>query len=198
LGEELARESYVEADVVIPTPDTSIPAAIGYSRISGIPYNDGFAKNRYIGRTFIQPTDSLRRQGIAIKFNVLEDNVRGKRLVVIDDSIVRGNTSEPLVKLLRDAGAKEVHMRITCPPIRHPCFMGVDMGTYEELIAHRMEVDQIRGLIGSDSLHYLTMDGMMRAIDREDGYCNACFTGKYPLEVDFARKKISFEGGIGD
>ena len=135
LGEQLAQESPVEADVVIPVPDSSIPAAIGYARVSSLPYNDGFIKNRYIGRTFIQPTDALRKQGIALKFNVLEENVRDKRLVVIDDSIVRGNTSGPLVKLLRDAGASEVHLRITCPPIAHPCFMGVDMGTYKELIA---------------------------------------------------------------
>lgn len=181
LGEELARESRADADVVIPTPDSSIPAAIGYAQVSGIPYNEGFAKNRYIGRTFIQPTDSLRRQGIALKFNVLEENVRGKRVIVIDDSIVRGNTSKPLVRLLRQAGAVEVHLRITCPPIRHPCFMGVDMGTYDELIAHRMEVDQIRDQFGCDSLHFLSLEGMMRAIgtgsNGTNDFCNACFTG---------------------
>ncbi len=120
-------------------PIHPIPAAIGYAYTSGIPYNDGFIKNRYIGRTFIEPTDSLRKQGVALKFNVIEENVRGKRLIVIDDSIVRGNTSGPLLKLLRDAGASEIHLRITCPPIAHPCFMGVDMGTYQELIAHRIE-----------------------------------------------------------
>ena len=143
-GGAAGHEAPVDADVVIPVPDSSIPAAIGYAHASGIPYNDGFIKNRYIGRTFIEPTDSLRKQGVALKFNVIEENVRGKRLIVIDDSIVRGNTSGPLLKLLRDAGAAKIHLRITCPPIAHPCFMGVDMGTYKELIAHRMSVEQIR------------------------------------------------------
>jgi amidophosphoribosyltransferase len=196
LGEELAREAPAEADVVVPVPDSSVPAAIGYSRISGIPYNDGFIKNRYIGRTFIQPTDSLRKQGVALKFNALEENLRGQRVVVIDDSIVRGNTSGPLVKLLRDAGAREVHMRITCPPIAHPCFMGVDMGTYDELIAHTMTIDEICDHIDADSLQYLSLDGMMRAIGKQDGYCNACFTGVYPIELDAEQTKTGFERAI--
>jgi amidophosphoribosyltransferase len=196
LGEELAREAPIDADVVIPVPDSSIPAAIGYSRASGIPYNDGFIKNRYIGRTFIQPTDSLRQQGVALKFLALEENLRGKRILVIDDSIVRGNTSGPLVRLLRDAGALEVHLRITCPPIAHPCFMGVDMGTYEELIAHRMTVDEIRDHIDCDSLYFLSLEGMMRAIGRRGGYCNACFTGLYPIELDAEYTKTGFEQAI--
>ena len=196
LGEELAREAPVEADVVIPVPDSSVPAAIGYARESGLPYNDGFIKNRYIGRTFIQPTTSLRQQGVALKFNVLEENVRGKRLVVIDDSIVRGNTSGPLVKLLRQAGAREVHLRITCPPIAHPCFMGVDMGRYQDLIAHRLTIDEIRDLVDADSLHFLSLDGMMRALARDTGYCNACFTGIYPIELDLTQTKTGFERAI--
>jgi amidophosphoribosyltransferase len=196
LGETLAREAPIDADVVIPVPDSSIPAAIGYSRASGIPYNDGFIKNRYIGRTFIQPTDSLRKQGIAMKFLTIEENLRGKRVLVIDDSIVRGNTSRPLVQLLRDAGALEVHMRITCPPIAHPCFMGVDMGTYQELIAHRLTLDEIRDHIDSDSLHFLSLDGMMRAIGKREGYCNACFTGVYPIDVDELHTKTGFEKAI--
>ncbi len=196
LGEELACEAPAEADVVIPVPDSSVPAAIGYARASGIPYNDGFIKNRYIGRTFIQPTDTLRKQGVALKFNTLEENLRGLRVTVIDDSIVRGNTSGPLVKLLRDAGAREVHMRITCPPIAHPCFMGVDTGTYEELIAHRMTIDEICDHIDADSLHFLSLEGMMRAIGRTDGYCNACFTGVYPIELDTERTKTGFERAI--
>jgi amidophosphoribosyltransferase len=196
LGEALAREAPVEADVVIPVPDSSVPAAIGYARESGIPYNDGFIKNRYIGRTFIQPTDSLRQQGVALKFNVLEENLRGKRLVVIDDSIVRGNTSGPLVKLLRRAGAREVHLRITCPPIAHPCFMGVDMGCYDDLIAHRLTIDEIRDHIDADSLHFLSLDGMMKALDRDTGYCNACFTGIYPIELDLSQTKTGFETAI--
>jgi amidophosphoribosyltransferase len=193
LGEELAREAPVEADVVIPVPDSSLPAALGYSRVMGIPQNDGFIKNRYIGRTFIQPTDSLRKQGVALKFLALEENLRGQRVVVIDDSIVRGTTSGPLVRLLRDAGAREVHMRITCPPIAHPCFMGVDMGTYHELIAHRMTIDEIRDHIDADSLHFLALDGMMRALGRQSGYCNACFTGVYPFEIDTTATKTGFE-----
>jgi amidophosphoribosyltransferase len=196
LGEELACEAPINADVVIPVPDSSIPAAIGYARAAGIPYNDGFIKNRYIGRTFIQPTDSLRQQGIALKFLAIEENLRNKRVIVIDDSIVRGNTSGPLVRLLREAGATEVHMRITCPPIAHPCFMGVDMGTYDELIAHRLTVDEIRDHIDCDSLHFLSLDGMMRAIGRNEGYCNACFTGLYPIDIDVMQTKTGFERAI--
>lgn len=192
LGEELWRETKLDVDLVIPVPDSAVPAAIGYSRISKIPYNDGFIKNRYIGRTFIQPTDSLRKQGVALKFNVLANNLRDKRVVVIDDSIVRGNTSGPLVKLLRQAGAREVHLAITCPPIAHPCFMGVDMGTYDELIAHHKDVEGMRQHIGCDSLHFLSLDGMMRALDRKDGYCNACFTGIYPIEIDKQHTKTGF------
>ena len=206
LGEELAREVINKwevnkqletmdgfADVVIPVPDSSIPAAVGFSRASGIPYNDGFIKNRYVGRTFIEPTDSLRKRGVALKFNVINENVRDKRVVVIDDSIVRGNTTGPLIKLLRNAGAKEVHMAITCPPIAHPCFMGVDMGRHEDLIAYQRSVDDIRELVGADSLHYLSVGGMMRALKRKDGFCQACFTGQYPIPVDLSNVKTGFE-----
>jgi amidophosphoribosyltransferase len=193
LGEQLASEAPVEADVVIPVPDSSNPAAIGYSMASGIPYNDGFVKNRYIGRTFIEPTDSLRKKGVALKFNVIAENVRDKRLVMIDDSIVRGNTIGPLIRLLKEAGAKEVHVRITCPPIAHPCFMGVDMGTYQELIAHSMSVEEIRAHVGADSLCYLSLAGMLKAIGRSEGYCTACFTGIYPICIAPGREKPSFE-----
>ncbi|MBP7694446.1 MAG: amidophosphoribosyltransferase [Anaerolineales bacterium] len=196
LGEELAREAPVDADLVIPVPDSSTPAAIGYARTAGRPYNDGFIKNRYIGRTFIQPTDSLRKQGVALKFLALEENLRGQRVIVIDDSIVRGTTSGPLVRLLRAAGAREVHLRITCPPIAHPCFMGVDMGTYQELIAHRLTIDEIRDYIDADSLHFLSLDGMLRALGRPAGYCNACFTGVYPLDVDATQTKTGFEKSL--
>lgn len=197
LGEQLYRELPTEADVVIPVPDSSIPAAIGYSRASGIPYNDGFIKNRYIGRTFIEPTDSLRKQGVALKFNVVAENVRDKRVLVIDDSIVRGNTAGPLLRLLRNAGAAEIHLRITCPPIAHPCFMGVDMGTYDELIAAHMSIEQIRQHVGCDTLHYLSLSGMMSAIGRTEGYCQACFTGDYPLKVNFQSTKTGFEKNWG-
>ncbi len=196
LGEELAHEAPAEADVVVPVPDSSVPAAIGYARAAGIPYNDGFIKNRYIGRTFIEPTDSLRKQGVALKFNALGENLRGLRVVMIDDSIVRGNTAGPLVKLLREAGAREVHVRITCPPIAHPCFMGLDMGTYEELIAHHMTVHGMRDHIDCDTLHFLSLEGMMRAVQRQGGYCDACFTGRYPLAVDTEHTKTGFEKAI--
>jgi amidophosphoribosyltransferase len=200
LGRELAEESKeilgAQADVVIPVPDSSIPAAIGYSAVTGIPYNDGFIKNRYIGRTFIQPTDSLRKQGVALKFNVIVENVLGKRVVMIDDSIVRGNTTGPLVRLLYNAGASEVHVRITCPPIAYPCFMGVDMGEQEDLIGHRMSVEQIRAHIRCDSLFFLSLDGMMRAVNRTSGYCRGCFTGIYPIDVDLSAEKNGFEKAI--
>lgn len=196
LGQQLAIEQPVDADVVIPVPDSSIPAAIGFSNQSGIPYNDGFIKNRYIGRTFIEPTDSLRKQGVALKFNVIAENILNKRVVMIDDSIVRGNTTGPLIRMLRAAGANEVHVRITCPPIRHPCFMGVDMGTYEDLIAHRMDVQSICKHIDGDSLGFLSHEGMMRAVGRENGYCTACFTGKYPIPVDLEYSKNGFEKTI--
>jgi amidophosphoribosyltransferase len=182
--------------VVIPVPDSSHPAAIGFSQVSGIPYNDGFVKNRYVGRTFIEPTDSLRKRGVALKFNVINDNVRDKRVIMIDDSIVRGNTTGPLIRMLRNAGAKEVHIAITCPPITHPCFMGVDMGVFEDLIAHKRTVDEICSFVGADSLTYLSLDGMMRAVGRTEGYCQACFTGNYPIPVDLMNAKTGFELGI--
>jgi len=197
LGEELAREMIdgLSADVVIPVPDSSVPAAIGFSRVTGISYNDGFIKNRYVGRTFIEPTDSLRKRGVALKFNVINENVRDKRVVMIDDSIVRGNTTGPLIKLLKNAGAKEVHVAITCPPIAHPCFMGVDMGRHEDLIAHNRTVEEIREHVGADSLYYLSVDGMMKAVQRKDGFCQACFTGQYPIPVDLMSVKTGFERG---
>jgi amidophosphoribosyltransferase len=195
LGELLADESPVAADVVIPVPDSSIPAAIGYAQRSGIPFNDGLIKNRYIGRTFIEPTQAMRERSVGMKFNVLRENLEGRRVVMIDDSIVRGTTAGPLVKLLRDGGATEVHVRITCPPIAHPCHMGLDMGTYEELISAQMDVEQLRAFIGADSLAFLSLPSMMKAVGRADGYCNACFTGDYPLPVPvtIGRSKESFE-----
>jgi amidophosphoribosyltransferase len=198
LGEELAAEAPAEADVVIPVPDSSIPAAIGFSRASGIPHNDGLIKNRYIGRTFIEPTQDLRERGVALKFNALSENLAGKRVVMIDDSLVRGTTAGPLVRLLRDAGATEVHLRITCPPITHACHFGVDMGHDGDLMAARLSVDEMREHIGADTLAFLSLDGMMRAIAGAEapsgGYCNACYTGRYPMEVADAQPKLSFEG----
>ncbi len=183
LGRQLAREHPVEADLVMSVPDSATPAAIGYAQEAGIPYTEGLIKNRYIGRTFIQPDDRLRKAGVALKFNPLSQVLRGKRVVVVDDSIVRGNTSRPTVELLRRAGAREIHMRISSPPIKHPCFMGVDMATYDELIAHRLSVEEIRREIGADSLGYLSLEGLIRAVGRPiEEYCTSCFTGVYPFE----------------
>jgi amidophosphoribosyltransferase len=199
LGVELARESPADADVVIPVPDSSIPAAIGFAAESGLPFNDGLIKNRHIGRTFIEPTQDIRDRGVALKFNALSENLAGKRVVVIDDSLVRGTTAGPLLRLVRDAGASEVHMRITCPPITHACHFGVDMGHDGDLMAARLSVDEIRQHIGADSLAFLTLEGMMRAVTGTDdargsGYCNACFTGDYPIAVHEAQAKLAFEG----
>lgn len=187
LGRRLAREAPVEADLVVGVPDSSTPAAIGYAMESGIPFSEGFTKNRYIGRTFIQPGDHLRKMGVRLKYNPLAGNLAGKRLVMVDDSIVRGNTAGPLVQLLREGGATEVHVRISSPPVRHPCFMGIDMPTPEELIGAHMDVEAIRRLLGADSLAYLSLDGMLAAIEQgipasqPCGHCHACFSGDYPV-----------------
>ncbi len=192
-GRELARESPAIADVVIPVPDSAVPAAIGYAQESGIPYTEGLIKNRYIGRTFIQPDDRLRKLGVQLKFNPLVDNLAGRRVVLIDDSIVRGNTSGPIVKLLRDAGATEVHMRVSSPPIKHPCFLGVDMATYPELIAHRLALPEITDQLGVDSLAYLSLEGLIRSTGRpQKGFCRGCFTGVYPMEIELV-DKAAFE-----
>ena len=206
IGEQLATESPVEADVVVGVPDSATPHAIGYSLASGIPYMEGLTKNRYIGRTFIQPDDQLRRVGVHLKYNPLSDNLKGKRVVLVDDSIVRGNTVGPLLQLLRDGGAAEVHVRVAAPPIRHPCFMGVDMATHKELIAYELTVEQIKEKIGADSLAYLSLDGLNKAvrigINGESGHCHACFSGEYPLPIPkwlFSedREKMVFEGMWG-
>ncbi|MEM9515392.1 MAG: amidophosphoribosyltransferase [Actinomycetota bacterium] len=199
LGTQLAVESPAAADVVVPVPDSSIPAAIGFAAQSGLPFNDGLIKNRYIGRTFIEPTQDIRERGVALKFNALEANLTGQRVVMIDDSLVRGTTAGPLVKLVRDAGATEVHVRITCPPITHACHFGVDMGHDGDLMAARRSVEEITEHIGADSLAFLSLDGMMQAVagqaaGPDDGYCNACFTGDYPIAVGDAQAKLSFEG----
>jgi amidophosphoribosyltransferase len=194
LGEELAEEWPAVADVVVPVPDSSIPAAIGFARRSGLPFNDGLIKNRYIGRTFIEPTQEMRERGVAMKFNALPGNLAGQRVVMIDDSLVRGTTAGPLVRLIREAGAIEVHLRITCPPITHPCHFGVDMGHDGDLMAARLTVEEMRVEVGADSLGFLSIDGMMRAVGRDSGYCNGCFHGRYPLPVQMAQPKLAFEG----
>jgi amidophosphoribosyltransferase len=195
MGEILWRESPVEADVVIAVPDSGNAAAAGYSKASGIPRDDGLIKNRYVARTFIQPGQELRKHGLRMKFNPLREVVEGKRLVVVDDSIVRGNTTRQIVKMLRDAGALEVHMRISAPPIRHPCHYGVDMSTTQEMVAHGRSVEEIAAELDCDSLAYLSLDGVYEAIrgDRAT-HCDACFSGEYPLErTEEANGKFALE-----
>nr|WP_295975146.1 amidophosphoribosyltransferase [uncultured Bacillus sp.] len=188
LGKRLAEEAKIEADVVTGVPDSSISAAIGYAEASGISYELGLIKNRYVGRTFIQPSQSLREQGVKMKLSPVRGVVEGKRVIMVDDSIVRGTTSRRIVNMLRDAGATEVHVVISSPPIKNPCFYGIDTSTREELIAADKEVEEIREIIGADSLTFLSTKGMVEAIGREDGsetggHCLACFTGKYPTEI---------------
>jgi amidophosphoribosyltransferase len=182
MGEILWREAPVDADVVIPVPDSGNAAARGLARAAGLPQDDGFIKNRYVARTFIQPGQELRRQGLRLKFNPLREVVEGKRLVVVDDSIVRGNTTRQIVQMLRDAGAAEVHLRISAPPIKHPCHYGIDMSTREEMIAHGRTVEQVCAEIGADSLHYLSLEGVYEAVRvSRSEHCDACFSGHYPL-----------------
>lgn len=188
LGKRLALEAPVEADVVTGVPDSSISAAIGYAESSGIPYELGLIKNRYVGRTFIQPSQDLREQGVKMKLSPVRGVVEGKRVVMVDDSIVRGTTSRRIVKMLREAGATEVHVRISSPPIKHPCFYGIDTSTHEELIASSHSVEEIRKMIGADTLTFLSNEGLLEAIGRQyegetRGQCMACFTGKYPTEI---------------
>jgi amidophosphoribosyltransferase len=184
MGRLLAREAGVLADLVIPIPDTADSAAEGYAEASGIPYGEGVIKNRYVHRTFIQPTPSLRQLGVRLKLNPLSDAIRGKRLVVVDDSIVRGTTTRQIVQTLRDAGAAEVHLRITSPPIRWPCFYGIDMSTREELVAADQDVDGVRRFVGAESLAYLSLEALVRATGAPaDAFCRACFDGEYPIAV---------------
>ena len=182
MGEILWREAPVDADLVIPVPDSGNPAARGLARASGLPQDDGFIKNRYVARTFIQPGQELRRLGVRLKFNPVREVVEGKRLIVVDDSIVRGTTDRQIVAMLRDAGAAEVHLRISAPPIKHPCHYGIDMSTREEMIAHGRTVAQVGAELGVDSLHYLSLEGVYEAIgSTRETHCDACFSGQYPL-----------------
>ncbi|WP_346200512.1 amidophosphoribosyltransferase [Caldifermentibacillus hisashii] len=187
LGKQLALEAPIDADVVTGVPDSSISAAIGYAEESGIPYELGLIKNRYVGRTFIQPTQQLRDQGVKMKLSPVRGVVEGKRVIMVDDSIVRGTTSRRIVRMLKEAGAREVHVVISSPPIKHPCFYGIDTSSREELIAGDKSVEEIRQIIGADSLTFLSVEGMLKALGREQsggmkGSCLACFTGKYPTE----------------
>ena len=185
LGEVLARQSPAAADMVMGVPDSGIPAAIGFAEASGLPYTEGLVKNRYVGRTFIQPTQAMREAGIRVKLNPLPDVLNGKRIVVVDDSIVRGSTSRNLVKVLRDAGAREVHMRVSSPPVTHPCFYGIDTDSQDQLLAARLPIEQIREHLGVDSLAYLDREGMLEATHQaSQPFCSACFDGEYPVPLD--------------
>jgi amidophosphoribosyltransferase len=184
IGRRLAKEHPVEADLVIPVPVSGTPAAIGYAEASGIPYSAGLTKNAYVGRTFIQPSQTIRQLGIRLKLNPLREVVRGKRLVVVDDTIVRGNTQRALVRMLREAGALEVHVRISAPPVQWPCFYGIDFATRAELIANGLEIDGIRRSIGADTLGYVSMDSLIQATEQpKSRLCMACFDGNYPIEL---------------
>jgi amidophosphoribosyltransferase len=199
MGRTLAKEYPVEADLVIPTPESGTPAAIGYSEASGIPFGHGLVKNAYVGRTFIQPSQTIRQLGIRLKLNPLREVIAGKRLIVVDDSIVRGNTQRALVKMLKEAGAAEVHVRISSPPIMWPCFYGIDFASRAELIASGLGVEEVRQSIGADSLGYLSKDGMVAATNQpESKLCTACFTGKYPIELPAAERlgKNLLERGV--
>lgn len=184
VGKVLAREHPAQADLVIPVPESGTPAAIGYAQESGIPYGQGLVKNSYVGRTFIQPSQTIRQLGIRLKFNALRDVIRGKRLVVVDDSVVRGNTQRALVRMLREAGAVEVHVRISSPPVRWPCFYGIDFASRAELIASGLEVEGVRASIGADSLGYVSLAGLIAASEQpRNRLCRACFDGEYPIEL---------------
>jgi amidophosphoribosyltransferase len=194
MGAQLSQEHPVDADIVIGIPDSATAAAIGYARESGIPYVEALVKNRYVGRTFIQPDQRLRDRGVQMKYNPLPEMLRGKSVVVVDDTIVRGTTTPRVVSMLRKAGAREVHMRITSPPIQHPCFYGVDMATRAELIAAHESVEEIRQHIGADSLGYLSLEGTAAATKQsENQLCTACFSGEYPREVPLQLDKFALE-----
>ena len=200
MGAFLAKEAPVEADLVIGVPDSGVPAAVGFAQASGVPFGEGLVKNRYVGRTFISPSQYLRQQGIRLKLNPLKHAIKGKRLVVVDDSIVRGNTSRKLVQLLRDGGAAEVHMRITSPPVVWPCFYGIDTDTQEQLIASSHSVEEVRDFIGADSLAYLSLDALVASTGTEKAdFCCACFDGVYPVDIPESVRegKLALEPGCG-
>ncbi len=197
LGRNLAREHPAEADIVIAVPDSSNTAALGYARESGLPFELGLIRNHYVGRTFIQPGPEQRDHDVRVKFNPVGGVLDGKRVVVVDDSIVRGTTSRKLLRLIRAAGAREVHMRVTCPPVAWPCFYGVDIPTRSELIGARLSIEEIRKHIGADSLGYLSLEGMLAAVERPGPMCHACFSGSYPVEPEPELGKDALEGNRG-
>ncbi len=194
MGAQLAREHPVEADVVIGIPDSATAAAVGFAQESGIPYSEGLVKNRYVGRTFIEPDQRLRDLGVRMKFNPLLEVISGRRVIIVDDSIVRGTTTPHVVSLVRRAGAREVHVRVCAPPIRFPCHFGVDMATRRELLAANNTVEEIRRFIGADSLGYLSMEGLLKSVGgSSQSFCTACFTGQYPIPVQLEMDKLSLE-----
>ena len=196
IGAQLAREAPADADLVIPVPESGTPAAIGYAKESGIPFGLGLVKNSYVGRTFIQPSQTIRQLGIRLKLNPLREIIEGKRSVVVDDSIVRGNTQRAIVRMLREAGAREIHVRISSPPVKWPCYYGIDFATRAELIANGLEVEEIRRSIGADSLGYVSLDGLIAATQvSSDRLCSACFTGQYPIRIpeDMSEGKLRLE-----
>lgn len=194
MGEELATEAPADADIVVGLPDSAVPAAIGYARQLGLPYQEALIKNRYIGRTFIQPDQRLRETGVSLKFNAMPEVLEGQRVVLVDDTIVRGTTSKPIVNLLRQAGAREVHMRVHAPPMMWPCYLGVDLARRDELIAARMSVPEIGRFIGADSIGYLSLPGLLNAINSPGaGFCTGCLTGEYPVPVQLEMDKLLLE-----
>ncbi|MBM3251984.1 MAG: amidophosphoribosyltransferase [Candidatus Omnitrophica bacterium] len=193
LGERLAKEHPVKADLVIPVPDSGTSSALGYSHASGIPLEWGIIRNHYIGRTFIQPHQEIRDLGVKVKFNLLKEVIKGKKIVIVDDSIVRGTTSKKRIRGFREAGVKEVHLRISCPPHKFPCFYGIDFPTQKELIAHKFSINKIKEFLGVDSLGYLSAEGMLACVKDKNNYCTACFTGKYPTKFDKKTDKLSLE-----
>jgi amidophosphoribosyltransferase len=194
MGRQLAREAPVDADFVMPMPDSGRSAALGFHKESGIDFEEGIVPNRFVGRTFILPGQAERDRAVSIKLNIIPDVVAGKRIVIVEDSVVRGTTTRSKMRAMRRAGAKEIHLRVSCPPIRHPCFYGIDFPTSEELIAHNRTVDQVRQFLEVDSLAYLSMDGMLACMKRDkSNYCTACWSGQYKIPIDQPQTKFSFE-----
>ena len=192
-GEQLYHDSPVEADIVIGVPDSGLSAAVGYAKASGIPYGIGLIKNKYVGRTFIAPTQELREKAVSVKLNALKVNIEGKRVVIIDDSIVRGTTSKKLVDLLRQAGAKEIHFRVSSPVVKYPCYFGINISYRKELIGSYKEVEEIRDYIGADSLGYLSIDSLLKTLGEDRKYCLGCFKGVYPISAPIEVDKERFE-----
>ena len=194
MGRQLAREAPVSADYVMPMPDSGRSAALGFAKESNIPFEEGIVPNRFVGRTFILPNQVDRDKAVMAKLNIIPDVVRGQRCVIVEDSVVRGTTTRSKMRAIRRAGAKEIHLRVSCPPIRHPCFYGIDFPTNKELVAHGKTVDEIAKFLEVDTLAYLSLDGMLACLDRTpDQYCTACWTGQYKIPIDEPVSKFSFE-----